>query len=124
MDYNTKLNAFWNFSCDAYPSELSGFSSVRGRISCFRILLQKISFLPISLLLKAVLTLFRGLGLGFGLIVFIMTLGSSKAQEFFFRRSTAIAKDVMEWIVFPFIVLMGLFRLFIGSTLHPAVYFR
>lgn len=124
MDYHNQLNAFWNFNCDAFPIELSEFRSFQGRIFCFKTLLQKICRLPFSLILRALLTLFRVVGFGLGVAFFIGTFGSPKSQEFFFKRSSKLASDVTEWIVFPFIVIIGLFRLLVGSTLHPAIYLR
>ena len=119
------LNAFSEFGCDGFSTELGSFRSMQGRLCCFKKLIQKIISLPFVLLFKAIITLFRGIGFLFGALRFIASLGSSlSAQEFFARRGSIFAKDLADWITLPFIVVMGFFRLFLGSTVHPAVYFR
>lgn len=119
------LKSFCEFNCDAFSAELGNFRSIRGRMLCFKILLQKITFLPFALFFKALMTFFRTIAFAMGAIVFIATLGSSeKAQEVFARRGTSLAKDLADWITFPFVVGAGLFRLLLGSTLTPAVYFQ
>lgn len=125
VQVNMSLNSFCEFGNDGFSSELGTFRSLEGRFCCFKTLIQKITFLPFALAFKAFVTLFRVVGFVMATAFFIATLGRSlKAQEFFSRRATFIAKDLVDWIVFPFIVITGLFRLFLGSTLHPAVYFH
>jgi hypothetical protein len=119
------LKSFSDFNCDAFSVELGGFSSMRGRLLCFKMLLQKIAFLPFAILLKAAGTCFRMAIFSIGTIQYIASLGSScKAQELLARRGEVLAKDLADWIVFPFVVGLGLCRLFLGTTLTPAIYFQ
>lgn len=119
------LKSFYEFNCDAFSVELGQFGSIRGRMLCFKMFLQKFTFLPFALLFKVLMTFFRMIAFAAGAIMFIATLGSSeKAQEVFSNRVSMLAKDLADWIKFPFVVGVGLFRLLLGSTLTPAVYFQ
>lgn len=119
------LKSFSDFNCDAFSVELGQFNSMRGRLLCLKMFLQKITFLPFAVILKAAGTCFRLSVFSIGLIQYIASLGSSyKAQELLVRRGAVLAKDLADWILFPFVIGFGLLRLLLGSMLTPAIYFQ
>ncbi len=119
------LKSFCEFNCDAFCVELGQFRSIKGRLICFKMLFQKMIFLPFVLFFKVLTTLFRAIAFTIGAIAYIASLGSScRAQELFAQNGTAFAKDLADWICFPLIVGVGFFKLFVGATLTPAVYFQ
>ncbi|HSX12923.1 MAG TPA: hypothetical protein VLE96_00665 [Chlamydiales bacterium] len=119
------LKEFSEFNCDAFSVELGSFYSIKGRWICFKLLLQKITFLPFVLCFKVLIAFFRTVAFASAAMIYVATLGSScKAQEAFVKRGSLLAKDLGDWMMFPFIVGTGLFRLILGATLAPAVYFQ
>lgn len=123
--YYNEFVSYSQFDCDGFRSEMSGFRSLDGRLYCFKAFVQKIILLPFAILFKATITFFRALSLFLSIAFVVGSFGSSvAAREFFFRRVMFFSRDLAEWVLFPFVVILGLFRLILGSTLHPAVYFR
>lgn len=119
------LSYFSEFSSGIYDPAMGDFRSVPGRLFCFKLLIQKIVALPFVLFFRACLTLCRGLGLLFSLALLICTFGTSTgSREFFLRRVIFLAKDIAEWVLLPFTLILGFFKLLFGCTLHPALYFR
>lgn len=123
--YYNQFSSFSDFNYDEFQSEMRGFRSLNGRLYCFKAFLQKILFLPFAILFKAIMTFFRAIGLLLSIALVIGSFGASiGAREFFFRRVLFFSRDLAEWVLFPLIIILDLFRLLLGCTLHPAVYFR
>ena len=117
--------SFFEFSDRISDPEMSEFQSIKGRAHCFAALIEKIGILPFALLHKFYKTFFRVVGLGFALVLLVLSLGSSGgARELFLRRFSALSKDLADWVLFPFAVLLCLSKLLFGSLIHPALYFR
>lgn len=117
--------SFFEFACEGYSSGMRDFRSLEGRLCCAKILLKKIFFLPFTLFAKAVLTVFRAVGLLLSIFLLVVSFGVSESiRELFCRRVLFLAKDLADWILFPFAVILGLLKLVLASTLHPAVYFH
>ena len=118
-------SASYGFTCENFTPEMGDFRSIRGRVLCFKTLIQKILQLPFVLLLKGGVTLARGIGVVVAFILLVVTFGTSHgACEFFFRRVVFLARDLAEWVLFPFSAILGFFRLLLGGIVHPALYFR
>lgn len=116
---------FSEFSSGVFHPEMGGFRSLQGRFYCFKLLIQKIVTLPFVLAFKVCLTFCRGAGLLIGLVLLIVTFGASTgSREFFLRRVLFFAKDIAEWVLLPFSLALGFFKLLFGCTLHPSLYFR
>ena len=119
------LSAYSDFNCEGFSVELGQFRSILGRFYCFKVLIQKILSLPFALFFRSVVTIFRIFGFFLGTLSFIGSLGRSRrTQEFLSRRGSFLAKDLADWMVFPFVVTMGLIRLLLGFVLHPMFYFH
>lgn len=122
---NSRVSSFYEFATDGFQSEMSDFRSMQGRLYCFKTLLQKILFLPFAILLKSFVTLFRGVGVVTGFALLVATFGTREGiVDFFSRRVLFLAQDLVDWVLFPFIVTLGVFKLLLGSAVHPAIYFR
>jgi hypothetical protein len=87
--------------------------------------LKKALLLPLSLALKVCKTIFKGIGVCFGAMLVLMTVGFSvKAREVFFDRVVALAKDLADWILLPFAIIGCFLRLILALLIHPHFYFN
>jgi predicted phosphohydrolase len=57
--YQDYLGSLFEFSSDSFHAKLSRFDSLRGRLDCFKLLLQKLFCLPVGLLFKLSVTFCR-----------------------------------------------------------------
>jgi hypothetical protein len=116
---------FFDFSCDIPDPVLAQSKSIRGRAHCFGAFLEKVAILPFALLFKFYKTFFRASGVLVGAAFLCATLGTSGgAREFFEGRVSALAKDLADWVLYPFAVLVCCSRLLLASLVHPALHFR
>lgn len=100
-------------------------NTFRDRLLCVKDFLKKSLFLPLALVLKVCKTLFKGIGVGFGVVFVLMTVGfSPAAREFFFDRVISLAKDLADWILLPFAIIGRLLRLILALLIHPQFYFN
>jgi hypothetical protein len=124
MNY-ANSSSFFDFNWISFEEEMIRFRSIRGRLLCFKLLLQKIILLPFAFLFKAIGTSFRFLGLVASLALLMLSFGTSEnARIVFCRRVAGFAADIADWVIFLFFLVSGFLRLIVGSTLHPAAYFR
>jgi hypothetical protein len=71
----------------------------------------KLNFLfifPFIVLVKALRTVCRFLGIGMGLFVLVSTLGGEEGRSCFFKRVESFARDLADWVVFPFAVIRSI----------------
>lgn len=100
-------------------------NTFEARLLCVKDFLTRLLTFPFALFAKACKTFFRGLGICFGALLILITVGSSvAAREFFIERVSAFAKDLADWILLP-IALLGCFlRLILALLFHPNFYFN
>lgn len=117
--------SFFDSACEAVDVKLSDFESIRGRARCLFILLEKLIVLPFALFFKVYKTSFRVLGLALSITLLLVSLGTSIGiREFFIRRVSALARDLADWILYPFAVFSCFSKLFLAALVHPGIYFQ
>ena len=122
--YNNQLRSFYDFSPGGFQDDLRRFSSLRGRLLCFKELIKKGVFLPLFLVVRGLATCLRASGVFVGVLLVAVSLaGSEKVRRFFLRRIAFLARDLADWILVPFILVRGFFSLAAGC-IHPAAYFN
>jgi hypothetical protein len=100
-------------------------NSLGARLLCLGDFLKRLLLFPLALAGKLCKTGFRVLGIGFSAFFLLITLGSvQKARELFIERIVVFAKDVGDWILLPFALLLCLVRLFLALLIHPGFYFN
>jgi hypothetical protein len=58
-----------------------------------------------------------------GLSFFVLSLGMSvPMRDFFIRRVSALGKDVVDWVLFPFAIVTCGFRLLLASFILPSFF--
>lgn len=109
------------------PSETSQFCSntLKDRWSCSKDYLKKMAVLPLALLVKAGRTFFRIGGIVLAACFLMATLAAShSARKFFLDRMMILAKDLADWVLYPFSLLVCTIKLFLAWTIHPDLYFN
>lgn len=92
---------------------------------CVKDFLKRLVILPIALLVKAYKTFFRAVGVCFGALLVVITVGSSPAsRDFFVERIMALAKDLADWILLPIAIFSCFIRLLMAVSFHPNFYFN
>lgn len=106
------------------PSMLS-FGSLKGRLICLGLFIEKLFILPFALFCKSYKTFFRFLAAGIGAALLLLSAGISvQAREFFMRRCTTLSKDLADWVLFPIAAATCFVRLLLSCTVHPALYLK
>jgi len=106
------------------PKEMS-FSSLKGRLTCFGVLVEKVCQLPFALFFKGYKTFGRLISSALGALFLLLTAGiSSWAREFFIRRMTIFSKDLGDWLLFPVAACTCFVRLLLACTIHPGLYLK
>jgi tetrahydromethanopterin S-methyltransferase subunit G len=100
-------------------------NNLSSRLFCIKDFFKKVLFLPLALIQKLAKTAGRAVGVCFGALVILITVGSSPAaRELFVNRVGALAKDLADWILLPFALLGCFFRLLLALFIHPSFYFN
>ncbi len=95
------------------------------RLLCLKDFGKRVLLFPFALLYKACKTALRGVGVCFGALLVLMTVGSSgTARAFFVERISIFAKDLADWLLLPFALITCFFRLLLALFLHPNFYFN
>jgi hypothetical protein len=119
MNYSDSQN-FFEISNGPYLD-----NSFRGRLLCVKDFLKRCAILPFALLAKAYKTFFRSVGVCFGAILVVITVGSSPmARTFFVERISSLARDLADWILLPIALFSWFVRLIMGLSFHPQFYFN
>lgn len=102
---------------------VSRSNSAQARLVCVAAFFGLILFLPFIIAFKILKSLFRGVGVLLGLSFFVLSLGISvPMREFFIRRVSALGKDLVDWILFPFAIATCAFRLLLASFILPSFF--
>ena len=99
-------------------------NTLDARLMCLKDFLKKCAVFPFALLVEVLKTLWRGVGVCFGALLIVITLASSSgARAFFIERVSIFAKDLADWILMPFALIVCFFRLILAFVIHPNLYF-
>jgi len=94
------------------------------RLICLKDFLKRCAMFPFALVMKALKTFWRGIGVCFGAALILITVASSSgAREFFVERIVIFAKDLADWLLMPFALIVCFFRLILAFMIHPNLYF-
>jgi len=100
-------------------------NSFRSRYLCVKDFLKKVILFPFALLSKASKTILRGTLLAWAMALLLITIGTSATvRQFFPERISSFAKDIADWILFPFAVVSRFARLLLAFLIHPNFYFN
>lgn len=110
---------------DRFKPQYFDFGSIRGRFAALASFFKILFTSPFFAIVLCVKTFFKALGVAFGFLVLFASLGCSEgSRAFFIARIVSLAQAVAELCLFPFIVLLGLCKSFLGFLIHPALYFH
>lgn len=99
------------------------FSSLKGRFFCFWHFCKKLAILPFSILHKLVKTGYNLVGMGAALIaIFVTFANSDSARRYFETRLLRLAKDIGDWILYPFALFLFFLRHILAIFIHPRIY--
>lgn len=73
-------------------------------------LFTAVLFIPFALMGKALKTVFKAAAVLFGLVALLPTFGRVSNRNFFVECVSSFAKDLADWVVFPFAFSRYLFR--------------
>lgn len=100
-------------------------SGTRKRLFALKIFCRLLFFIPLGLLYKAYKTTFRFFGVVWSTSLVLLTFGSLNAsRDYFLDRMIAFAKDLGDWFLYPFAVILALFRLFLIFFISPSLFFN
>lgn len=78
----------------------------------FKQFLARVALLPACLVVKLVRTAFRAVGLVWGVVLVVGSLGCSPAaRSFFVERAGILSRDLVDWVLLPFSILGCFVRL-------------
>lgn len=118
--YYADSNAFFEISNG--PQLENNFQS---RLLCLKDFLKRFAIFPFALFGKLWKTFFRAFSVCFGILLMIVTVGSSlSARDFFIERISAFAKDLADWFLLPFALIGCFLRLILAFLIHPNFYFN
>ncbi len=100
-------------------------NTLQARFLCLRDFLKKCALFPFGLLVKTYKTFFRGMGVCFGAVFILITVGSSASiRRWFFERIANFAKDLADWFLLPLALIGCFLRLLLAFLFHPNFYFN
>lgn len=100
-------------------------NTLQDRLGCAKDFFKRCALFPLALVVKALKTIWKGVGVCFGAGLVIVTAAcSAGAREFFIERIVILAKDLADWILLPFAIVIRFFRLLLGVLVHPSLYFN
>lgn len=95
------------------------------RLACVKDFFKRCALFPLALFVKVLKTVWKGIGVCFGAGLVIVTLACcAGAREFFIERIVVFAKDLADWLLLPFAIVVRFFRLLLGVVVHPSLYFN
>lgn len=119
----SESSSYFEVSIPVFSSRAARLNSAEGRFLCVAAFLGLILFLPFIVVFKIVKSLFRCIGVLLALSFFVLSLGISvPIREFFIRRVSALGKDAVDWILFPFAIITCGFRLLLASIILPSFF--
>ncbi|MBX7067136.1 MAG: hypothetical protein K1X28_07890 [Parachlamydiales bacterium] len=100
-------------------------NTFRARLQCLKDFLKRVIGFPLALISKFCRTILRTISIFFAAVFVICTLGSSSgARDFFVDRIVIFAKDLADWVLLPFALILCFFRLILALIIHPDFYFN
>ena len=124
MDLSTS-RAFFELTSEIADPNLGEFDSIKGRIHCVALIFEKLAVLPFALFSKTCKTFSKAVGIFLSAAFLAATLGSSGGvRELFVNQAASLAKDLADWVLFPFAIFICFSKLLFASIVHPAVFFR
>lgn len=119
----TKSDGFFNYPEPLVPLDIIRFFSVKGRLLAIKNFVKKLLILPPAFFFKSYCSLKCWICLGFSIFFLVTTLFcSQKARDFFIKRVLICAKDLADWVLWPFGALVYLSRLLLAAIIHPAIF--
>lgn len=95
------------------------------RLLCLKDFFKRVALFPFALLGKLWKTFFKLFCICFGVLLMLVTLGSSlSARDFFRERICAFARDLADWVLLPFALIGCFVRLILALLIHPNFYFN
>jgi hypothetical protein len=116
--YYANSSEFFEISIGPQPD-----NTFQARLLCIKDFLKRCVVFPFALLVKACKTILRFVGICFSAGLVLVTLGSSfRARTLFIERITCFAKDLADWVLLPFALLLCFIRLILALVIHPTFY--
>src|SRR3990167_4515515 len=99
-----KSDGFFNYPEPLVPLDVLRFFSFKGRLLAIKHFIKQLFILPLAFLSKSYCSLKCWMGLGISVLLLGITLFCSpKARNFFIERVVCCAKDLADWILWPFV---------------------
>lgn len=115
---------FFEFTGETSDLTISDFHSCKGRLCCLGALFEVIGLLPFALMYKVYKTFLVAVGLALSAGLLLLTLGcAGGVREWFVSRVSCLAKNVADWVLFPFAILSCCAKLLFASFINPNLYF-
>lgn len=116
----TDSRQFFEISMGPQPE-----NSIGARLMCVKDFLKRLACFPAVLVGKILKTAFRLISIPFAAFLLLITLGSSSAfRKLFVDRIVILAKDLADWILLPFALILCFIRLLLALFIHPDFYFN
>lgn len=116
----TDSREFFEISIGPQPD-----NTLQARMQCVKDFLKRCLGFPFALIGKFCRTIFRAISIVFAALFVVFTLGSSSgARDLFIDRIVIFAKDLADWILLPFAILLCFIRLILALFIHPELYFN
>ncbi|MBI3508747.1 MAG: hypothetical protein HY069_03865 [Chlamydiia bacterium] len=88
---------------------------------CIKTFFSTLLILPFALMCKGFRTVSRLVGVAAALLMLVPTFGGRCSRAFFVERVSSLAKDLADWIVFPFAVGRCLVRCLLMPMRNPKI---
>ena len=96
-----------------------------GKRDFVKTFLKLIVSLPFALSYKIWITFLKSGAVFVSGLFLGATLGVSKGlRELFIHRVSALAKNLADWVLYPFAIATCFSRFFLAMLIHPALFFR
>ncbi|MBU6384106.1 MAG: hypothetical protein KGQ49_00675 [Verrucomicrobia bacterium] len=116
----THSREFFEISIGPQPG-----NTAEARLLCVKDFLKRLIGLPIALVGKVCKTCFRSVAVLLAAVFVIVTFGSvSSARDLLVGRIVIVAKDIADWILLPFALILCFLRLILALLIHPDFYFN
>lgn len=116
----TDSRQFFEISMGPQPE-----NSLSARFLCVKDFLKRLLCFPAILVGKILKTALRGFFVPCAALLVLITLGSSGSfRKLFVDRIVILAKDLADWILLPFAVVLCFIRLSLALLIHPDFYFN
>lgn len=116
---------YYSFFEEIDPKLFCAESSVKSRFSILKIFIKLLLLAPFGLLYKAFKSALRVLGVFCAASILLLTLGTyGSARVFFLKRLFSLAKDLGDWVLFPFAFCLISLRFLLALLVSPSIFCR